>query len=164
MKLGRFAVLMLSLVLLGCTQTAETPTVSGGESLTLTPTVAPATLEPTPFPTIDVIAPDSTFVEVGSTATLSGEGASGRAVVAGLQTLIIRSFAFDGKDTAADIRLVKADTPEEPIAVLLELEQRVYDEELLVLVIPEGLADTGADTIAIYATENQQMLASGIFE
>jgi len=126
--------------------------------------MATATLEPTPFPTIDEIAPESTFVEVGSIATLSGEGVSGHAVVAGLQTLIIRSFTFDGKDTTADIRLIDSNTPDEPIAILTQLEKRAYDGELLLLIIPEGPVDTRADAIAVYATEGQQVLASGIFE
>lgn len=107
-------------------------------------------------------APEAIFVEVGSTATLSGQhGVSGKAVVAGLQTLIILMFRFDGK-VRADIRLVKDDAFSEPVHIVTTLE-RAYDGEMLKFPIPAELGPGTANAIAVYDTDSGQVLASAIF-
>ena len=148
--------------------------------------LAACNTNPTPFPTIqaqsttttdhnnpdntDVVspttlngAPEETFIAVGSTTTFTGLNAiEGKAVVAGLQTLIILGFHFDGK-VKADIRLVKGTDYANPIYVFTELN-RAYDAEVLQFAIPGHLTPGSADTIAVYDTENNQVLAAGVFQ
>jgi hypothetical protein len=108
-------------------------------------------------------APEDTFIAVGSTAPLTGlNGIEGKAVVAGLQTLIILGFHFDGK-VKADIRLVKGTDYATAVYVFTQLD-RAYDAETLQFTIPGHLAPGSADTIAVYDTESNQVLAAGIFQ
>ena len=108
-------------------------------------------------------APEATFTGVGNTATFTGLNATeGKAVVAGLQTLIILAFHFDGK-VKADIRLVKGTDYAKAIYVFSQLD-RAYDAETLQFTIPAHLAPGLADTIAIYATETNQVLAAAVFQ
>ncbi len=125
----------------------------------------PAVLESvtTITPTEEGGAPEATFTEVGNTATLSGQnGAAGKAVVAGLQTLIIVSFSFDGK-AQADLRLVKASDPGTAAYVLTKLE-RTYANETLQFTIPNELGPGTADSIAVFDTESGQALAIATFK
>ena len=129
-----------------------------------------ATIDPNNPDNTDVVsptalngAPEATFAQVGSTATFTGLNAiEGKAVVAGLQTLIILAFHFDGK-VKADIRLVKGTDYAKPIYIFSELD-RAYDAETLQFTIPAHLAPGLADTIAIYATETNQVLAAAVFQ
>lgn len=140
---------------------------------TLQPTIqaqSTATIEPgsqdateTVSPTALNGAPEFTFAPVGSVASFSGLNAiKGKAVVAGLQTLIILMFHFDGK-VKADIRLVKGTDYANPVFIFSELG-RVYDAEALQFTIPGDLAPGSGDTIAVYDTENNQVLASAVFQ
>jgi hypothetical protein len=175
-------VALLGIGLLACapapTPTAPPPTAIPAEPSTATPeptATATATLtpeptatlvpSPTPFPTAAESAPEKTFTDVGDVAELSGtHGLAGRAIVAGLQTLIIRGFTYDGKGPAADIRLVKGDGYDEPAAILLVLEPRAYENEMLVVTIPSNVDRSVADRIVIYAPETSEVYAESQFE
>ncbi|MCE5259586.1 MAG: hypothetical protein LLG44_11115 [Chloroflexi bacterium] len=137
-----------------------------GATSSITPTAQPtAVLESvtTVAPTEEGGAPEATFTEVGSTATLSGQnGAAGKAVVAGLQTLIIVSFSFDGK-AQADLRLVKASDPGTAAYVLTKLE-RTYSNETLQFTIPGELGPGTADSIAVFDIKSGQALAIATFK
>jgi len=114
------------------------PTATPAPSATPLPT-ATVLPSPTPFPTASEPAPEQTFTAVGNTATFSGlHGVSGKAIVAGLQTLIIQGFSYDGKGPAADIRLVLGEDYANPAAVLLQLEQREYKDEVLIITVPSS--------------------------
>ena len=118
----------------------------------------------TPFPTPAEPAPERTFAQVGSVAHFSGgHGVSGKAIVAGLQTLIIQEFSFDGKGPAADIRLVKGEAYDQPAAVLVELEPKAYDGEFMLTIIPSAAGPGTADSIAVYAPETGEVYAVGRF-
>ena len=118
----------------------------------------------TPFPTPDEPAPDETFAGVGNVANLAGQyGVSGKAVVAGLQTLIIQGFNYDGKGSAPDIRLVLGQDYASPAVVLLQLEDRPYESELLLMQIPSSVGPGVADTIAVYAPETGEVYAAARF-
>mgnify|MGYP001038562071 CR=1 FL=1 len=135
------------------------PTVTG--TLPAGTTRAPTN---TPFPMPVGPAPEKTFTEVGSVARLAGShGVSGKAVVAGLQRLIILRFNFDGKGPKADIRLVKGENYAEPAAVLYELEQRAYHDEVIGVVIPSSAGPDSADSIAVYAPGTGEVYAVAKF-
>ncbi|NLV73457.1 MAG: DM13 domain-containing protein [Chloroflexi bacterium] len=156
-------ILLLVLSLVGCTQ-AATPTA-------ISPTNAPASMgeaapeapsEENAVPTEEGGASAETFTLVGNTATLAGSDAiTGKAIVAGLQTLIIVSFTYDGK-APADLRLIMADKPDAPVLIVAKLE-RAYDNEMLQFKLPNGMVLGSANTIAVYDTEAGLVLASGQF-
>jgi len=107
-------------------------------------------------------APPQTFTDIGTTATLAGShGISCRVCVAGLQTLIIWGFTYDGTGAGTvDIRLLKGNVT---VAKLKVLDNRAYDgSEPLYLCIPYELRDGDADRIAVYSTE-EGLYAVGIF-
>ena len=177
-KFVRAAVALVAiLAILGCSAKA-TPTLApttqpeptATASATLPPTETPEpTITPlpstTPPPTPVGVAPEETFASVGSVAHLQGEYAiSGKAVVAGLQTLIILMFSYDGKGPQADIRLVNGDDYEHPAAVLLELESRPYEGEFLHLGIPADAGPGTADRVVVYSSDAGEVLAEGTFE
>lgn len=157
--------LLVSLVLLlaGCDpKTAPRPGATAVLQVPAQPTLKPT---PTPFPTPNEPAPERTFTAVGNVAELNGShGITGRAVVAGLQTLIIQSFTFDGKGPQADIRLVKGQDYKNPAIVLLKLDQRAYEGEVLLLLIPSTVQPGSADSIAVYCPETDEVYASGLFQ
>lgn len=169
----RHAVLLCAVALLAigalCAcgpQTPEpTPTPADTPTPEATATPAPtATETPTPFPTPNEPAPSRTFTNVGNVADFSGaHNVSGRATVAGLQTLIIQRFNFDGKGPTADIRLVKGQDFANPIVVLKTLEQREYVNEMVFLQVPASTPPDSADTIAIYCAETSEVYASAVF-
>jgi hypothetical protein len=132
------------------------------------PTTAPAESEkPTssPFPTPAEVAPEETFRQVGSVAHLSGtHGVAGKAIVAGLQTLIIQGFTYDGKGSQADIRLVQGEDVDDPAHILIELEERAYEGEFLLFHIPSSLERGSADRIVVYSRADGEMYGVGIFE
>jgi hypothetical protein len=135
-------------------QVAETPT----PAVTATPAA-------TPFPTPAEVAPEQTFTAVGDVAILEGEhGVSGKAIVMGLQTLIIQVFNYDGKASQADIRLVKGEDYDNPAAILVELEQRPYEDEIIFASIPASVGPDAADTIAVYNPETGEVYASSEFD
>ncbi|MBM3187327.1 MAG: hypothetical protein FJZ90_01230 [Chloroflexi bacterium] len=125
---------------------------------------ATSTPTTTPFPTPSEPPPDKPFTDIGSIAVLEGaHGISGRAVVAGRQTLIIVAFYYDGKAPAADIRLVKGEAYDQPAAVFLTLEQRPYENEYLLFNIPQAAGEGTADTLVVYAPDTGEVLAKGVF-
>jgi hypothetical protein len=139
------------------TRTPE-PTVAS----TPTHTVIPS---PTPFPTPAESAPAAAFAGVGSSAGLEGSHeVSGKAVMAGLQTLIIQGFTFDGKGPRPDVRLVLGNDVENPAAILVELEPRRYDRELVFTHVPSSVTSETADSIAIYNPETKETYALAEFE
>ena len=91
-------------------------------------------------------------------------GVKGKAIVAGLQTLIIKDFTFDGKGPTADARLVKGDDYANPALVVLALEQRPYEGEFLLFTIPSTVAPENADRLVIYAPETGEVYAETTFE
>jgi hypothetical protein len=102
---------------------------------------------------------------VGNTATFSGaHGIAGKAIVAGLQTLIIQGFYFDGKGSAADVRLVLGEDFANPAAVLMQLEQREYKNEMLYMIVPSSAGPGTADSIAIYCADTGEAYASQLFQ
>jgi len=152
------AVLALAagIALAGCVVTVLEPEAPQPEP------AAPATM--TPFPTPAEVAPAHTFTEVGNVGLLEGShGVTGKGVVAGLQTLIIQGFTFDGKGPAADVRLVMGSDYASPAAVLGVLESRVYDGEMLLYIIPSTVTPENADRLVIYAPETGEVYAETTF-
>ncbi|NLD73619.1 MAG: DM13 domain-containing protein [Chloroflexi bacterium] len=161
------AVALLTALTSGCIVTTPTPLAEPAGA------TAPATLAPeatplpaaTPFPTPNEPAPETTFTAVGNVGMLSGtHGVEGKAIVAGLQTLIIKGFTFDGKGPLADARLVKGDDYENPGMVLLTLEQRPYEGEFLLFNIPSTVTAENVDRLVIYAPETGEVYAETTFE
>lgn len=167
---GRIAAVLLSLLLLVSCRAEETatpvPTLAAARVASPMPEPSDTPRPPsTPFPTAKEVAPEKTFTKVGRVAHLEGpHGISGKAIVAGLQTLIIQSFKYDGKGPRLDVRLVKGDDYKNPAAILLELEQRAYQGEMLHMIIPSSAGPGTADAIAIYSPETDEALATGVFE
>jgi len=153
-------------LLVGCRPTA-TPTPPQPTAV-VEPTATPVPPTPTPkvWPTSQTPAPDFGVVPVGYTATLqeTQHGVIGKAVMAGLQTIIIHGFSFDGLGPAAEIRLVKEGNWDVAVATLLELERRAYDQELLVMQVPSHLQQMEADSIAVYCPETQTLYGWGRFQ
>jgi len=143
-------------------QPTPTATPVPTETPVPTPTSPPT---PTPFPTASEPAPEFTFTNVGDVARFSGtHGISGTAVVAGLQTLIIQGFNFDGKGPKADIRLVKGSDLANPAWIIQELEQRPYQNEIVFAHIPSSLQPGSADSIAVYCPETGEACAVAVFK
>lgn len=143
-------------------QPTSTATPLPTETAIPTPTEVPS---PTPFPTANEPAPEFTFTSVGNVARFKGiHDVSGTAVVAGLQTLIIQGFNFDGKGPKADIRLVKGDDFANPVWIIKELEQRPYQNEIVFAHIPSSLQPGSADSIAVYCPETGEVYASAVFQ
>ncbi len=147
-------------------RTGDTPTAAPtGTSVPTLPPTATHTPAPTPFPTAAEVAPEQTFTQVGNVAHLSGEyGVTGKAIVAGLQTLIIQGFYYDGKGGRLDIRLVKGGDWENPVAILIELEERVYEKEMLYAIIPSSAGPGTVDRIIVYAPDKSEVYATAAFE
>ncbi len=134
------------------------PTETPNPTATIVPTV-------TPYLTPGEVAPERTFTKVGNVAHLTGtHGVSAKAIVAGLQTLIIQSFNYDGKGSGADIRLVNGDDYENPAVILVELEGRVYEGEFFIVCIPSSVGPGTADSIAIYSADEDTAYAIATFE
>jgi hypothetical protein len=155
------------LALSACARPTPTPMPTATPAPTATP-VPTATTVPTPtatpFPMASEPAPEEAFFAVGGLADLKGEhGVQGQAVVAGLQTLIIAGFSFDGKGPPAELRLVKGTDYENPAAVLMKLEQRAYSRETLHMILPTTAAPGSADSIALYCPETHEAYAVGRF-
>jgi len=157
-------VVLLLCVLASCAACGPKATPTPQPTATPTPTATPLPTN-TPFPTASELAPAATFTAVGNTATFSGtHGVSGKAIVAGLQTLIIQGFSFDGKGSVADVRLVLGEDYANPVAVLFELEQREYKSEMLYMIIPSSALPESADSIAIYCADTGEAYASQLFQ
>jgi len=103
-------------------------------------------------------------VGYGATFQDTQHGVLGKAVMAGLQTIIISEFSYDGQGPVADIRLVKQGDFDNAVAVLVKLEQRAYDRELLVLTVPSHLPPWAADSIAVYCPELKASYGWGLFQ
>lgn len=166
---------LLFSVLVACGMRSEQGPVSTATSVAVStatplPTGTPVPTETfsstrTPFPTPVKEAPKETFASVGNVAYLNGHhDVSGKAIVAGLQTLIIQRFSFDGKGPNADIRLVQGQNYADPAAVLLDLEARSYDEEFLRLIIPSSVGPDDADNIVVYCEETNDVYAVAKFD
>ena len=164
--------LLVLLLVAACAKATPTPQPTSTPMPTATATPEPtATLEPTatpiptevPTPTLEP-APEAIFAPVGYRAVFSGDhGVSGKAVVAGLQTMIILGMNFDGKGPEADLRLVLGDDYDNPIVILAELEQRPYEAEFMQLRIPADAAPGTADSIAVYCPETETAYAVAVF-
>ena len=166
-KIQRLCVGMLAIALLtGCAKATPTPQPTATPLPTATATLEPtATPLPTevPTPTLEP-APEAIFASVGDRAVFSGDhDASGKAVIAGLQTMIILGFNFDGKGPQADLRLVRGNDYDNPAAILVTLEARPYAQEFLQLRIPAEAAPGTADSIAVYCPETETAYAVAKF-
>jgi len=130
-----------------------------------TATEVPATPTPKMWPTASTPAPEEPVIPVGYTATLQDtqHGVSGKAVMAGLQTIIFSEFNFDGQGPPADLRLVKEGNWDSAETILLKLE-RPYDKELLVMTIPSDLQPWQADSIAVYCSETKALYGWARFQ
>jgi len=95
------------------------------------------------------VAPPETFARVGETADLYGYGMSGRVTVAGLQTIILRNFSYDGSAGTVDIRLVNRGDYENPVAKYDVLG--CANGEWFRLCIPGWLRRGDADRIAVFS-------------
>jgi len=160
-------VLFVVLSLLAC---KSSPTPTPVPVATAVPTAQPtstptATLSPTSTPAPSQPAPEQAFVDVGSIARFNGEGGgvSGRAVVAGLQTIVIREFEYDGQCPKADIRLGKEGGFDQPTAVLVELEPRSYEKEMFVLTVPAEVTADNTNAIAVYCVDTGEVVDWGSF-
>ena len=168
----RLLILMILLATLAGCRAVPARAPEAAPSPTLTATPAPsATPEPTvpptrtPFPTPAEVAPEATFATVGAVAEFSGaHEVTGKAVVAGLQTLIIQAFSFDGKGPRVDIRLVRGEDYANPVAILVELEPRVYAHEMVFTRIPATAGPDTADSIAVYCPETGEVYAAAKFD
>jgi hypothetical protein len=144
------------------------PTATPLPSATFTPAYTPTpkpTPSHTPIPTPAEVAPEATFTDVGAVAELeSTQGVAGKAIVAGLQTLILQGFTFDGKGLRVDVRLVSGQDYANPVAILMELEPRVYTHELVLMRIPATAGPDTADGIALYAPETGEVYAAAKFD
>jgi len=178
-------ILMVALLVVplgGCTKTPDPtdtpvpPTATLVPTATLIPTatfiptatiVPTATLVPTPtlVPTSMTPAPEEAFFEIGSKAILQGEAydVAGSAMVAGLQTIVMRGFTYDASCDEADIRLGLGDNFDETAAVLMVLEDRAYKDEILVLTVPSDVEPGQANSIAVYCTASGEVHGWGQF-
>ena len=162
------AIFLLTLFTLAACKPSATPQPTSTATPLPTETAIPTPTEipsPTPFPTASEPAPEFTFTNVGNVARFKGtHDVSGTAVVAGLQTLIIQGFNFDGKGPKADVRLVKGDDFGHPVWIIRELEQRPYQNEIIFAHIPSSLQPGSADSIAVYCPETGEVYASAVFQ
>ncbi len=158
-------VLVLSLAA-GCHPTATLTPPEPTAVVLPTETPIPPTATPKVWPTSKTPAPEMAVLPVGYTATLqeTQHGVIGKAVMAGLQTMIINGFSFDGQGPPAEIRLVKQGDWDVAVAVLLQLEQRPYNQELLVMEVPGHLEPMQADSIAVYCPETKTLYGWGLFQ
>jgi len=155
---------MIAAVVVACSttrvQVPDQPTAVATEAPTDTTPQRLAT-----FPTAQEPAPEQTFTLVGNVGHLEGDhDVSGKAIVAGLQTLIIQGFTFDGKGPQADLRLVKEQDYARPAAVLIALEQRPYEDEFFLLRIPNSVTRDNADRLVVYAPETGEVYAETTFQ
>jgi len=101
---------------------------------------------------------------VGSVAEFSGEhDISGKAIIAGLQTMIIQRFSFDGKGPQIDIRLTLDGEIEGSVATLMALEQRLYENETVIMRIPPEAGPGTANSITVYCPETDTVYATAKF-
>ncbi len=162
-----FVIIITAFALAGCIQAPRDVTVLANTPRpTAAPTNAPTkTPPPTTIPSPKAKAPGETFIKRGSTARLSGgRGVQGQAIVAGLQTLIIREFRYDPTLCAADLRLVNGDSYTEPVAILYELGDKDIAGEILVLEIPAAATPRSADRLVLYCPDTETVLAEGLFQ
>lgn len=172
-----FALVILIATLGGCsTGSVQVPTVELTTTVTALPhasatftPVLTATFTPRPtctsVPTPSEVAPEATFTSVGAMAEFAGTpGVNGKAVVAGLQTLILYEFSFDGKRADVDIRLVSGEEYANPVAVLIELEPRAYAHELILTRIPSAIGPGSADRVVVYSPDTGEVYAEARFD
>lgn len=162
-----FAIIVIAFALAACTHAPREVTVLANTPRpTATPTNAPTkTPRPTTIPSPKAKAPGETFIKRGSTAQLSGgDGVQGQAIVAGLQTLVIRGFRCDATQCAADLRLVDGDGYKDPVAILYEIGDKGVSEEIVVLEIPAAATPRSADRLVLYCPDSDTVLAEGIFQ
>lgn len=144
------------------TETPVPPTATPAPTDEPTATPLPSK---TPFPTPDGAAPERTIADVGAVTYFEGtHGVSGKLVIAGLQTMIIQAFHFDGKGSEIDVRLVKDSAYDDPVAVLTTLDARVYGNEMILVRIPSSASRDTVDSIVIYCPETQEVYATARFE
>jgi len=162
-RVNKAVLLIATLFLLAGCQTAPTPTA------TATPQPKATAIPPTPtlkvWPTSSTPAPEEPVIPVGYTTAFQDaqHKVSGNAVMGGLQTIVIVSFTYDGQCPDADIRLVKEGNLGNAVAVLGKLEQRPYDHETLVFIVPRDLKPGDADSIAVYCSAPAGSLGWGRF-
>jgi len=106
---------------------------------------------PTPIPTPVEVAPECTFTDVGNTARFTGpHGLSGLIVVAGLQTIVIPGFCWNGEPEQLKIEMLHEDAEGylETVAVLTRLRQYRYVNRILVLQVPAWIGHEDASIVA----------------
>jgi len=146
-------------LLVGC-KTVPTPS----------PQPTATAIPPTPaikvWPTSSTPAPEEPVIPLGYAATFQDtqHNVAGKAVMAGLQTIVISNFTYDGQGPEVDIRLVKEGDLDNAVAVLGKLEQRPYDHETLIFTIPSHLKPGDADSISVYCDELKASFGWGRFQ
>ncbi len=164
----RFSALCILVLMIGTgCRSAATP---GPQTPTPLVQATSAALPATPtleiWPTASTPAPDEPVIPVGYTAVFQDtqHNVSGKAVMAGLQTIVISGFTYDGLGPPADIRLVKGGDFGHAVAILARLEQRPYEQEWLVLTVPSDLKPGDADGIVVYCEELKASFGWGRFQ
>jgi hypothetical protein len=156
--------LVVVLCVLTACQSQPTPTPS--------PTAQPTAthIPPTPtikvWPTSSTPAPEEPVIRVGDAAVLQDtkNGMSGKAIMAGLQTIILNNFSYDGSCATLEVRLVKSESRDTVVSVLGRVEKRSYSNEALVFTVPSDLKPGAADSILLYCTESATTLGWGTFK
>jgi hypothetical protein len=136
------------------------------------PTAQPTATSVPPTPTIKVWptsstpAPEEPVIRVGDVAVLQDtkSGVSGKAIMAGLQTIILNNFTYDGSCATLEVRLAKAASRDTVVGLLGTVEKRAYSNEALVLTVPSDLKPGAADSILLYCTESATTLGWGTFK
>ncbi|NLE77080.1 MAG: DM13 domain-containing protein [Chloroflexi bacterium] len=136
------------------------------------PTPAPATATPVviatptnPPPPPPPPTPKGPFLPVGQAAELQGQahGVAGRAQVIGDRELLVQGFSYDGQGREADLRLTPMGQPDQPLAILLELEGPYQAQALMLTVPPELDPASGEVEIVVYSRADSAAYGRGAF-
>lgn len=168
--LAKAVLLVVALSMLVACQQQPTPTPTPAP--TPSPTAQPTATRVPPTPTIKVWptsstpGPEEPVIRVGDVAVLQDTkgGVSGKAIMAGLQTIILNNFAYDGSCGVLEVRLVKEESRDTVVSVLGRVEKRTHSNEALILTVSSELKPGAADSILLYCVESATTLGWGRFK
>ncbi len=145
-------------------QSQPTPTASPPPQPTLTPVPPSPTI--VVWPTSSTPAPEEPVIRVGDVAVLGDtlSGVAGKAIMAGLQTIILNNFSYDGSCGNVEVRLVKEESRETVVSVLGRVETRPYDNETLIFTVSSDLQPGSANSILLHCAESNTSLGWGRFK